>query len=560
MKKFNVEIHGRGSYQREDTLNLGALYIKEYLNDSEYFNSSYISDNQKDSPRQVAEEIMLRNPSAVGFSLYVWNVNFYLEVMKYLKGGSSIIYFAGGPTIQDMLMESPEIALNTFDFLTLGPGEVSVIQALKYFLCNEKNISWKGIVTKENFSDKKIKEISPQPDNFSSFSVYLRNKEDLLRLKNSDNLLFWETARGCLHNCSYCRYSVYSLKEKAIYQKHIDILKQELDLFKECNIKAIAVLTPTFDYNLDIAKDILREIIKRFRYKDCLFTFECKIEHLDEEIIDLFSQINCLIETGPQSLDDEVLKKCHRPLNREKFNKNIQLCWEKKVKVVLDLIYGLPGDTLNKSLRSLDKCSELSTSFVNLSKLSIIEDTELFREKENYHLICNPTGDIKCTPTFSNDEILYFEDLHFIHDLFAIFQGAPWEKGLQIVNFQGRQTSLTPPFRDVLKEYSISHSECLDLILKYFKYIKRDKHKVFEEKNSVLWTEVLIFIKNYSKLNFYIAEKESERRLIHTLNSYEEGESVSVNHNEFIIKKRCLTSLDIDMFLDNHYSSLVKSL
>ena len=547
-----IELHGKAFYSNEDALNLGALYIKEYLNNSGLFDAQYFSDNLVSTSEELLQSLLSRKPAIIGFSLYSWNIKFYEPVIKALKSQTQAICFAGGPFITDAIKAG---LLDYLDFAIIGPGEVSTVDALKYFIYQIPLASETGIITKQNFSEKKLNELSPQPTDFHSFSVYLKNKDEIFKLKKKKSLLFWETARGCKHNCSYCRYSVYSLKDKIILQKDLAVLQQELDLFKECELKAIAVLTPTFDYDLNIAKEILREIIKRFKKTDCFFTFECKIEHLDEEIIDLFSQINCLIETGPQSLDSQVLSACHRPLDQKKFLQNLELCNQKKVRVVLDLIYGLPEDTLEKSIRSLNECAKLTTAFVNLSKLSVPKNTELFLKKEKFNLTLNPSEDIYETPSFTKDEILYFEDLHFIHDLFAIFQGAPWETSKTIINFQGEQQAIFPYFRDVMSQFNLTHTEGLDLILRYFKYFKKDKNLVFVQDNITLWKEVYFFLKLKRTLKYYIIQSQNQKKLFYSDQQYFLLDKIQINNFSFEIVKQCFSALEIDLALTGVYQS-----
>jgi hypothetical protein len=60
------------------------------------------------------------------------------------------------------------------------------------------------------------------------------------------------------------------------------------------------------------------------------------------------------VEVGVQSIDPEVLKNVARPVSLKKTGAGIQALCDSGVHVVLDIMYGLPGQTLNEVQRSLE--------------------------------------------------------------------------------------------------------------------------------------------------------------------------------------------------------------
>lgn len=83
------------------------------------------------------------------------------------------------------------------------------------------------------------------------------------------------------------------------------------------------------------------------------------------------------IELGAQSLDSEVLLRAKRGHTGEQVEKVVAIIRQYPVQLGLQLLPGLPGDTLEKSVLTAEKTAQLAPDFVRIYPALVIEDTEL---------------------------------------------------------------------------------------------------------------------------------------------------------------------------------------
>jgi hypothetical protein len=134
-------------------------------------------------------------------------------------------------------------------------------------------------------------------------------------------------------------------------------------------------MDPVFNIDLKRAKEICRFIIKHNK-KRIPFHTEIQAELVDKELAVLLKKA-CVryIEVGLQSDDEKVLKNVRRGFNRERFIKGFNLLKSNGLVVELQLILGLPGDSLDSFLRSLRFAIELDPPVLAVFKLQVLPGT-----------------------------------------------------------------------------------------------------------------------------------------------------------------------------------------
>jgi histone acetyltransferase (RNA polymerase elongator complex component) len=83
-------------------------------------------------------------------------------------------------------------------------------------------------------------------------------------------------------------------------------------------------------------------------------------DYISKEGIDLLKhhQVSC-VELGAQSLDDEVLQLSNRGHTVKDVEKASSLVKEAGMQLVLQMMTGLPGDTLEKTMKTANKIQQL---------------------------------------------------------------------------------------------------------------------------------------------------------------------------------------------------------
>ena len=97
------------------------------------------------------------------------------------------------------------------------------------------------------------------------------------------------------------------------------------------------------------------------------------------------------IEVGLQSINQKTLRRIHRALRPEKFLEGIRSLQSHGIKATVDIIAGLPGDTLSDICKGIDWIvEEEAYDYLMLYPLSLMPSTELRQRAVELGLVAMP--------------------------------------------------------------------------------------------------------------------------------------------------------------------------
>jgi hypothetical protein len=350
-----------------------------------------------ESDEALIKRINDTNPQIIGFSIYVWNADKCMEIAATIKKESPHIrLIAGGAEVT----ARPEdfIAMDLFDFVIAGEGEQALIEALKQNRTNEHESASRspiaGVFRKGQIPISPYAALTPPQ---SLPSPYLDRTLDMRAYEG----LMWEAARGCPFRCGFCYESGGTGKVRKI---PISRLEKELEMFIREDAGLIGVLDPTFNCDPERAIEILRML--KQKAPGLRYTFEVRAELLDKTQAELFAELDCSVQIGIQSTNPAALANVNRSYNATLFAQKIGLLNRSGVSFGFDLIYGIPGDTLDGFRQSLSFALTLQPNHLDLFPLSVLPGTELrrnaaalgleFDSHPPYTSISSPGFDTKC--------------------------------------------------------------------------------------------------------------------------------------------------------------------
>ena len=135
------------------------------------------------------------------------------------------------------------------------------------------------------------------------------------------------------------------------------------------------------------------------------------------------------MQIGLQSSQVDVLKNVNRSLNTKQFSEKINLLNKYGAVFGLDLIYGLPGDTLDGFLDSLDYALYQIPNHLDVFRLSIFPGTVLFERAEHFNLKFKKEVpySVISSPEYSEQELSESETIADAVDIFYNKgKSAPW--------------------------------------------------------------------------------------------------------------------------------------
>lgn len=349
-----------------------------------------------DPATTCAATILAAKPDAVGFSVYLWNRRACLDMARLLKEARpGLTLFAGGP--EPTAAPDGVLAEFPFDFLILGEGEYTFVEAMGRLSAGEPVRGIKGIAVFEE--GRVLRQPRPPVPFLDSLpSPYLTGQ---LPIEPGGGAL-WQLSRGCSFGCDFC--FDYQGAE-GVRRFGMERIGQELDWFVQHRVAQVFVLDSTFNRDLPLAKAVLRMIRKVAPHIH--FHFEVRSEFIDAELARLFSAITCSLQIGLQSAHPAVLKGLRRTLDPADFRARADLLNQSGAIFGFDLMYGLPGDTLAGFEQSLDFALELYPNHLDIFPLAVLPGTPLAARAPALELdhLPTPPYTVLASPAFPAKEM-----------------------------------------------------------------------------------------------------------------------------------------------------------
>ncbi|MGM9979203.1 MAG: radical SAM family heme chaperone HemW [Clostridium sp.] len=185
----------------------------------------------------------------------------------------------------------------------------------------------------------------------------------------------------CKQKCLYCDFPSYSHKEELMDEYVKALSKEILEKTKEYKIESLFIGggTPSYLSNENL-KFLLDTINKLDFIENAEKTMECNPGTVNKEKLEIIFNggIN-RISFGLQSTSNEILKKIGRIHTYEEFKENYILA--RKIgfqNINIDMMFGLPNQSLNIWLESLKEVVELNPEHISSYSLIIEEGTPFY--------------------------------------------------------------------------------------------------------------------------------------------------------------------------------------
>ncbi|MBS3079630.1 radical SAM protein [Candidatus Pacearchaeota archaeon] len=296
------------------------------------------------------------------------------KLIKTLNPRIKII--SGGPHSSIM----PKEVLNgSFDIAVIGEGEIT----LKNILLQKPFKSIKGIAYKEK---NKIKINPPQEliENLDSlpmpdYSVFNIKEYHTPRINCKKNpIAAIETSRGCVYNCIYCNNKVFG---RCFRAKSAKRTVDEIEHILKFGFKEIHVWDDGFSTDLNRAKDICKEILKRKLKVTWNIYNGLRVDRIDRELLFLLKKSGCYrISLGVESGNQSILNRINKGTKVEDIKKAFKIANEVGIDTVAFCIIGLPDETEETMKQTIDLILEIKPTLAKVSILMPFPGTPIFEE------------------------------------------------------------------------------------------------------------------------------------------------------------------------------------
>ncbi|MCC7299505.1 MAG: radical SAM protein, partial [Verrucomicrobia bacterium] len=251
----------------------------------------------------------------------------------------------------------------------------------------------------------------PPQINLASVQVPVEMLKPCIRTRPS---VYIETSRGCPLTCTYCRYHHL---QKGVRALPAEAAAQRVQQLRGFGAREIRFVDPTFNARADFVQ-LLERLAEINVDRKLGFFAELRADTLTPEQAALMAKVNFLdVEIGVQSTDPNVLRTIRRPANIAQVERGIRLLTGAGVKVTLDLMYGLPEQTIDDVRNSIEWARGLGPNItIQCMQTLLLPGTDLREQAEQYGMEAMPLPPygVFSTSTMPEDDMRRIEVL--LHD------------------------------------------------------------------------------------------------------------------------------------------------
>lgn len=195
----------------------------------------------------------------------------------------------------------------------------------------------------------------------------------------------------CKKRCSYCDFYTHACKaDSEEMDAYIDKLIMDIrasskkGLLGSIETVYLGGGTPTFLGNKRLSRLLYALSLFMHLTPDVECTLEANPDSLTEHMVkDLFALGVTRLSIGVQSFDDSVLSFLGRVHSADKARKTIEIAQERFSNISIDLICGIPGQTLASFENDLKIALSLGVKHISVYPLTLEENTPLYSDYLN---------------------------------------------------------------------------------------------------------------------------------------------------------------------------------
>lgn len=318
----------------------------------------------------IVEQILESKPHIVGFGVYIWNINETTDVVSLLRVvAPEIRIVLGGPEVS--YETENQTIVDSADYVLTGPADLSF-----YRLCKD--------ILNQQEPEQKVLQSKPIQLEELELPYQYYSDEDL-----KHRLLYVEASRGCPFKCEFC----LSALDTASNPFDTTVFLDQMETLYQRGARNFKFIDRTFNLNIKTTMQIMQFFLDKMT-DDLFLHFEVVPDHLPRKLKELLAQFppgSLQFEIGIQTFNPEVQTNISRKQNNPKSKDN--LTWLRdntNAHIHADLIFGLPGETLETFKQSFNELYHCRPHEIQLGILKRLKGSPIIRHTQDFDLRFNP--------------------------------------------------------------------------------------------------------------------------------------------------------------------------
>ncbi|MCX7275280.1 MAG: DUF4080 domain-containing protein [Burkholderiales bacterium] len=313
-------------------------------------------------PEDMVEKLLAQAPRVIGFGVYIWNVEQTTRLIEMLRRvAPEVAIVLGGPEVSHIVTGAAEQA-----FARLAGQLLDGPRPLMKVIAGDGPDLEAIALPYDEYSDRDLRE----------------------------RHLYLEASRGCPFKCEFC----LSALDKTAWPFALPRVLQALDALYARGARHFRFVDRTFNLKADTGAAILRFFLERIEAAphDPVFAhFELVPDHLPpalRELIARFPAGSLQFEIGIQTWNPQVQALISRRQDNRRAEENLAwLLAETRAHLHVDLIAGLPGETLESFAAGFDRLAAIGPHEIQLGILKRLRGAPIARHTEAFDLRFSPS-------------------------------------------------------------------------------------------------------------------------------------------------------------------------
>ncbi len=324
----------------------------------------------QESSSEILAAIVAERPRIVGIGVYIWNVAPVTRLVRELKRlRPEIVVVLGGPEVSYETDDLPVVS--AADYVIQGEADLEFAALCRRLLT--------GNAPAEKFMAAPVPSLS---DVVLPYDLY--DAEDI-----AQRVIYVEASRGCPFTCEFC----LSALEIPVRTFDLDRFLGAMDSLLNRGARWFKFVDRTFNLNLRVSRRILEFFLER-NVPGLHLHFEMIPDRLPEELKSLilrFPPGALQFEIGIQTFNDDIAELISRRQDNRLVAENFAfLTRETGVHLHADLIFGLPGESLESFAAGFDRLVGLSPQEIQVGMLKRLRGTPIVRHDATWGMRYSP--------------------------------------------------------------------------------------------------------------------------------------------------------------------------
>ncbi|GAB4540388.1 MAG: radical SAM protein [Thermodesulfovibrionia bacterium] len=374
---------------------LGTLYVASSLikagHEVRFLNGAFMRHED------ILKEVSLFEPHLVGLYSTTFGWKRALKTASDIKRQNPDVFIiAGGPypiAMQERCLEDT----HDIDAVVTGEGEITVVEIVKRLSEGKDLDGVEGVVYRDNEGIIKNppRQLITDLDSIPFPARQLLGDVDRYipppATYKRKPVAVVITSRGCNRRCIFC-FQIDKERKTGIRFRSVENVMEEIELCLKQGYREIKFIDDTLAADYDRAMRLTEEIRKRGLHFTW-FASAC-VNQVDRPLLKAFKDAGCwAILFGAESGVQKNLNTIRKGITLEQTRRAVRWAKEVGLTVYTPFIIGIPGETVEDALKTIDFAIELNPDIANFHALTPFPGTELYDNIERYGMVSDDVED-----------------------------------------------------------------------------------------------------------------------------------------------------------------------